>query len=122
MKKLFIFLFALIPFLGNAQPVFYKTTEVAVLTNGEWGEWQETDNITVVIDFEDWVIKIQSFVSQQYVLSNDPTYIEEDTIGNFALDQDGSICLIKLRAAENQPLQIYIIYNSIGWVYNLRKI
>lgn len=112
----------LIPFLGNAQPVFYKTTEVAMLLNEEWEEWQETDNITVTIDFNDWIIKIQSIISQQYVLFNDPVYIDDDTIGNFALDKDGYTCLVKLRAAEKQPLQIYIIYNSIGWVYNLRKI
>lgn len=122
MKKFFIILFAIIPFLGNAQTVFYKTTEVSVALNGRWQEWQETNDVTVMINFDDWIVKIQTVVPQQYIFSSEPVNIDKETIGNKALDQDGDPCVVKLRAADGEPLQIYVLYGNNGWVYNLRKL
>ena len=59
---------------------------------------------------------------KQYIFSSEPVNIDKETIGNKALDQDGDPCVVKLRAADGEPLQIYVLYGNNGWVYNLRKL
>lgn len=131
MKKIincFIFLF-LIQISVVAQIYKYRTTRVAIKSEGEkWGEWHDSDAL-LVMDLDDKQrLTIYSKMVQKYdIIEMSKKYSDKDGDTNFnfsCVDQDGVSCFVTHCFCESQKgkEQIYIRYNNVTWAYYLRRL
>lgn len=115
-------------FAQDAQ--WYKTTAFAIKekkSNGYWGEWSDwkDSDMNVKFDLENDIIYIFSPKTQKYHVIEvmDPPYDSTGRQIKFRVrDQDGDYGYVRLRIENNGNSQIYVDFNNVSWVYNVRRI
>lgn len=116
---------------SNAQTYYYKTYEFAIKykgSNGVWGNWSnwEKSNMVLTIDLDTDVITVYSEKRQVYrVLEAMGTYTDESQGRQtkfYVIDQDGDLGYVRLRIEKNGNSQVYIDFNDVMWVYNVRRV
>lgn len=132
MKKyllMFLMLFTLTS--AYAQNVmWYKTSSVAVRYVNEYGNWTNWTDwqsciVDVKLDVANDKIIIYSNETQIYkVLEQDSVpYDNSGTQVAFkVIDQDYDIGRVRLRVENNGNCQIYVDFNDISWVYNVKRV
>lgn len=115
----------------KAQTYYYKTYEFAIKyrsSNGVWGNWSdwEKSNMVLTIDMDRDVITVFSQQKQVYrVVEYLGSYTDESDgkqVKYYVLDQDGDFGYVRLRIEKNGNSQVYIDFNDVMWVYNVRRI
>lgn len=134
MKKIIVILILLFgAFLTpncDAQTYYYKTYQFAIKyrNNGVWGDWSgwERSNMTLKIDLDEDLIIIYSEKKQIYsVVENLGSYIDDSggkQIKFYVIDQDGDNGYVRLRVEKNGNQQLYVDFNNVMWVYNVRQL
>ena len=130
MKRLFLLLMiSIIGVSAYSQTVQYFRTTSFAYRYAEYGTWTNWSNwqecyVDIKFDFSNDVIYIYSDKTQIYKV----LYQEESPYDNSGqqvkfrvLDQDGDYGHIRLRVENNGNSQIYIDFNNISWVYNVRR-
>lgn len=131
MKKLLILLFTLLIGLEvSAQVYTYRTYQFAFKqTNSsgqwkQWSDWQDSD-MRVVINMNTDHITIYSPETQYYRVTEYLRKFTDNSGGNqvefAAVDEEGLKCHIRLRIEKNGNSQIYIEWNDLIIVYNVRR-
>ena len=129
--KRFILVFGLLSASSlSAQTYYYKTFQFSIKykTNGVWSNWSdwESSNMTLTIDLDRDVITVYSEKRQIYkVLENMGSYTDESQGRQtkfYVVDQDGDLGYVRLRIEKNGNSQVYVDFNDIMWVYNVRRI
>lgn len=135
MKKFilsFLLIFAMsfgMSLTANAQVQYYRTTEFSYKQKNSYGNWTnwsnwEDSDLIVTIDLTNDVIKIYSPKTQIYkVLSYEgaPSDSSGRQVKFRVIDQDGDYGYVRLRIENNGNSQVYIEFNNIIWVYNVRR-
>ena len=136
MKKYFKFILVTMMMLFcmsnnvNAQTYYYQTTGFAIKYKystgwGNWSDWQSS-NMKMKIDLDDDIIVIYSQQTQIYrVLENMGSYTDESggrQTKFFVIDQDEDYGYVRLRIEKNGNSQVYIDFNDVMWVYNVKRI
>ena len=131
MKKLFLLLFVLgLCVSSKAQVHTYKTTQYArkyINSSGNWTKWSswKKSNITMTIDFNGDFITIYSPKTQVYKITKCTRKFTDSSGGKqveFAfVNQDKDKGHIRLRIGANGNSQVYIEFNNIMWVYNVKR-
>jgi hypothetical protein len=132
LKKLFLALIlgVGISLSGSAQTVWYKAFSYAYHQKTSYGTWENwtpwySCDIDMKIDWDNDYIVIYSQTTQRYmVVSYDGQYQEPDggTQAQFkVIDQDSDRGYIRLRIEASGNSQLYVDFNNISWVYNIRK-
>lgn len=87
----------------------------------DWTEWRPVD-VNVRMDFSQDKIIIYSADPQIYrIVAKNYSKSNSDTIAFNIIDQDGDRGDLRLRFLENNNIvQLYIDFNNICWVYNMR--
>ena len=113
----------------NAQTYYYKTYQFSIKykTNNVWGSWLDwqPSNMKMKIDLDDDIITIYSEKVQVYrVLESMGTYTD-DSGGKqtkfFVIDQDNDYGYVRLRIEKNGNSQVYVEFNDVMWVYNVKR-
>ena len=132
MRKKFILLLLSL-FIGAsayAQVIWYKAYSFAYHQKTSYGYWTDwTDwyscNIDVKIDWDNDYIIIYSNTPQRYVVTGYEGQGKDSSGGTQAyfdvIDQDYDRGAIRLRVETNGNSQLYVDFNNIGWVYNVRR-
>lgn len=116
---------------ANCQTYYYKTYEFAIKyknSNGVWGNWSDwqKSNMVLTIDLDTDVITVYSEKRQIYsVLEAMGTYTDESggrQTKFYVVDQDGDLGYVRLRIEKNGNSQVYIDFNDVMWVYNVRRV
>lgn len=86
----------------------------------------QPSDMKVKIDLDDDLIIIYSEMVQIYrVLKNEGSHID-DSGGKqqkfYVIDQDDDYGYLRLRIERNGNSQIYIDFNDVMWVYNVKRI
>ena len=114
----------------KAQTYYYKTYEFAIKfksSYGVWGNWSdwEKSNIVLTIDMDQDVITVFSQQKQIYkVIEYLGSYTDESggkQLKYYVIDQDGDLGHVRLRNEKNGNSQIYIDFNDVMWVYNVKR-
>lgn len=132
-----VFAFALILVLSLfvaqdavAQVYEYRTTGYAYKQKnsaGKWTKWSkwEDSNMKVTINFNTDVVTIDSPKKQIYRITEFLRDFTDKSGGKqveFSFyDQDGDKGNMRLRIEKNGNSQIYVEFNNIMWVYNVKK-
>lgn len=124
MKKfILIFVFLLGLNIANAQEVeWLKAYELAIKIDNEWSDWEDV-NIDVKIDFSRDRITIYSAKTQIYEIIKEvePPYDSSGKqLAYKVINQDDDIGRFRFRVQNNGSKQIYIDFNDISWVYNIK--
>lgn len=124
MKKfILIFVFLLGLNIANAQEVeWLKAYELAIKIDNEWSDWEDV-NIDVKIDFSRDRITIYSAKTQIYEIIKEvePPYDSYgEQLAYKVIDQDDDIGRFRFRVQNNGSKQIYIDFDDISWVYNIK--
>lgn len=107
---------------------WYKTTAYAHATvvNGRyyWSDWQDSD-MDICFNLPEDRIIVYSPTRQIYKIT-EAGQAESDGKGGqqvtfIAYDQDYDVCHIRLRVEANGNSQIYVDFNNVAWVYNVRR-
>lgn len=87
----------------------------------DWSEWKPVD-VNVRMDFSQDRIIIYSADPQIYrIVAKNYSKSNSNTIAFNIIDQDGDRGDLRLRFLENDNIvQLYIDFNNICWVYNMR--
>lgn len=131
MKKILFTLVLLFSFIAiQAQVYHYRTTAYAykqVNSNGNWtswSDWQDSDML-MIINFNTDVVTIYSPTTQRYQITKFIRNFTDNSGGKqveFAfVDQDGDKGHMRLRIETNGNSQVYIEFNNIMWVYNVKR-
>ena len=115
---------------SKAQVYYYKTYEFAIKykTNGVWSNWSdwERSNMTLTIDIDRDVITVYSEKRQVYIVLEYLDSYKDDSGGTqikyYVIDQDGDKGYVRLRIEKNGNSQVYIDFNDVMWVYNVRRL
>ena len=116
---------------ADAQTLYFRTYQFAIKykTNygnwTDWSDWQKSD-MKMKIDMDDDMIIIYSQRVQVYrVISHEGSYVD-DSGGKqtkfYVIDQDDDYGYVRLRVEKNGNSQIYVDFNDVMWVYNVRRI
>lgn len=133
--KRFIFSFLLIFGLLsasslNAQVLRFKTYQFSIKYKkndvwGDWSDWQPSD-LRVLIDLDEDMITVKSEKIQVYqVLEHDSSYTDKSggkQLKYYVKDQDGDKGYVRLRVETNNNIQLYVDFNDVMWVYNMKEI
>jgi len=124
MKKfILIFVFLLGLNIANAQEVeWLKAYKLAIKIDNEWSDWEDV-NIDVKIDFSRDRITIYSAKTQIYEIIKEvePPYDSSgEQLAYKVIDQDDDIGRFRFRVQNNGSKQIYIDFDDISWVYNIK--
>lgn len=122
MKKLISLCIVFLGITVQAQDVqWLKAYELSVNYEG-WSDW-ESVNIDIKIDFDNYLIKIFSKQVQVYEILSDLPPLKDDDGRNIrfrVIDQDKDIGVLTFRVQNNGTKQIYLEFDNIGWVYNVK--
>ena len=132
MKKILFTLVLLFSFIAvQAQMYQYRTFQYAYQeTNSrgewkEWSDWQDSDML-MIINFDTDVVTIYSPTTQRYRITKFIQNYTDNSGGKqveFAfVDQDGDRGHMRLRIEKNGNSQVYIDFNNLRWVYNVKRI
>lgn len=108
--------------------MWFRTTEFAyrVKNYGEWSDWSdwEKSSMKVKIDQSKDVIVIYSNETQIYKVIEvlDPPYDPKgEQVAFRVIDQDYDVGRVRLRVENNGNCQIYVDFNDLSWVYNVKR-
>ena len=93
---------------------------------GDWSKWQDSD-VKITMDMTTDVVTVYSPTKQVYQITEylgDSTDSDGDTTIKFRfIDQDGDRGTMRLmqRKADSRS-EIYIDFNNVTWVYEVRRI
>ena len=122
MKKLISLCIVFLGITVQAQDVqWLKAYELAVNYEG-WSDWEPV-NIDVKIDFNKGFVKILSKQTQVYEILSQLPSMKDSSGENLrfrVIDQDKDIGVLMFRVQNNGTKQIYLEFNDIGWVYNVK--
>ena len=122
MKKLISLCIVFLGITVQAQDVqWLKAYELSVNYEG-WSDW-ESVNIDIKIDFDNYLIKIFSKQVQVYEILSDLPSLKDDTGKNIrfrVIDQDKDIGVLTFRVQNDGTKQIYLEFDNVGWVYNVK--
>lgn len=122
MKKLISLCIVFLGITVQAQDVqWLKAYELSVNYEG-WSDWEPV-NINIKIDFDNYLIKIYSKQIQIYEILSDLSPLKDDDGRNIrfrVIDQDKDIGVLTFRVQNNGTKQIYLEFDNIGWVYNVK--
>ena len=130
MKKFLVFLFLTIAVAASAQVVNLRTIKfyTSEKTSYGWTNWSnpENSNMLVQIDFANDLVYIESPIRQLYKIvtitkqgdDNDCNYITEFRF----YDQDGDMGTMRIVGRRDGRSQIYIIFGSVRWCYDVVKL
>ncbi len=133
MKKLLLIIALLVgmAFTAGAEALKYKSTDIAVRTtddNGNWGEWSDWEDcsVLVVINTDNDVISIYSSEPQEFdVYDAGEGFVKDAKDGQTwtlkCVDADGLRCEIRLRVQSNGQTQLYVDYSNLSVVYNIES-
>ena len=134
MKKYFLIILMAMLFgaanKADAQTLYFKTYQFAIKykTNygwTDWSDWKESD-MKLKIDLDDDLIVIYSPNVQVYkVLRHEGNYTDDSggkQIKFYAIDQDDDYGYVRLRVEKNGNSQVYVDFNDVMWVYNVRRV
>lgn len=135
MKKFILTFFFLFGLLGvsqiDAQIYKYNTFQFAYKvknTSGIWTSWSdwETSDMLLTINLDTDVITVYSTRRQVYKVLDDMGAYTDESGGRqqkfYVIDQDGDYGYVRLRIETNGNSQVYIDFNDIMWVYNVKRI
>jgi len=114
-----------------SQVIWYKASSFAhhqKSSSGYWMDWTDwfSCDINMKIDWDNDYIIIYSKTTQKYIVTEYGGQVQDSDGGTQAffkvIDQDYDRGIIRLRIEESGNSQIYIDFNDVGWVYNVRKI
>lgn len=132
MRKFLITLFLIISFAycSFAQTFKYYSTEFSYKTKNNYGYWSkwsewESSHCLIVINLDRMVINIYSSTTQEYDIYDFDGGISEDNGGGEymtlkCVDRDGLRCELRLRVQTDNQIQLYVDYNDVILVYNIR--
>ena len=122
MKKLISLCIVFLGITVQAQDVqWLKAYELAVNYEG-WSNWEPV-NIDVKIDFNKGFVKILSKQTQVYEILSQLPPVKDNSGENIrfrVIDQDKDIGILMFRVQNNGTKQIYLEFDDIGWVYNVK--
>lgn len=122
MKKLISLCIVFLGITVQAQDVqWLKAYELSVNYEG-WSDWEPV-NIDIKIDFDNYLIKIFSKQIQIYEILSDLPPLKDDDGRNIrfrVIDQDKDIGVLTFRVQNNGTKQIYLEFDNVGWVYNVK--
>ena len=122
MKKLISLCIVFLGITVQAQDVqWLKAYELAVNYEG-WSDWEPV-NIDVKIDFNKGLVKILSKQTQVYEILSQLPSMKDSSGENLrfrVIDQDKDIGVLMFRVQNNGTKQIYLEFDDIGWVYNVK--
>lgn len=125
MKKLIIILVLILSAItSQAQIQTFKTTEFAIKDEfSDWSHWKKS-NLTITIDYKRERVIIYSQMPQIYNLIKITSNYNDIYGGKVAefqfIDQDDDIGIMKIRVDPSGKRQIYIVFNNMQWVYNIK--
>ena len=124
MKKIiFIFVFLLgINNLYAQDCMWLKAYELAIKFDGSWSDWEDV-NIEVKVDLDRDRITIYSAEVQIYRILEQieaPHDSSGEQIAFKVIDQDGDIGRFRFRVQNNGTKQLYVDFNDVSWVYNVK--
>ena len=133
MKKFLLMLVMVIGFVStvDAQVYEYKTTAFAYKSVNDYGNWTswsdwEESNIYVTINFTTDVVTVYSPKTQRYRITEHVRNYTDNSGGKQMefrfYDQDGDRGVMRLRTERNGNNQLYIEFNNVMWVYNVKRI
>ena len=114
----------------DAQTLYFKTFQFSIkykTSNGwtDWSEWKPS-NMKMLIDLDDNLIIIYSEKIQIYKVLEDEGSYTDSSGGKqqkfYVIDQDDDHGYVRLRVEKNGNSQVYIDFNDVMWVYNVRRI
>ena len=115
----------------DAQALHYRTYQFSIkykTSSGNWTAWSdwEKSDMKMTIDLDDDMIIIYSEKLQIYRVLKDEGSYTDDSGGKqqkfYVIDQDRDYGYVRLRIEKNGNSQIYIDFNDVMWVYNVRRI
>ena len=130
-KKFFMMVFLLILSISISfgQVLKLRSTSYAIKykTDYSWSEWSDLVKTSVLItmDIQKERITIYSVQRQIYDIAEDEgvdiNNDEYSTFSFYCIDEDGNTCRIRLLSFYNEdlPMQLYIDYPDLAWVYNV---
>lgn len=105
---------------------WFKATELALKYRTysgwtDWSEWKPVE-VNVRVDFSQDRIILYSADPQIYrIVAKNNSKCTSDTVAFSIIDQDGDRGDLRLRFLENNDIvQLYVDFNNICWVYNMR--
>lgn len=124
MKKLVVLISLIVSFSVNsiAQVNYFTAYELAIKIDGEWSNWEST-NVRIKIDISNDRIIIYSNHIQIYDIISETTPPKDSNGSQLAfkfIDQDDDVGTLRLRVQDNGTKQIYIDFNDVSWVYNIK--
>lgn len=133
MKKyllMFVLLFTITSTVSAQNVLWYKTSAVAIRYINEYGNWTDWSDwescvVDVKLDMSNDKIVIYSKETQIYRVINQTDTPYDDSGSQVAfkvIDQDYDIGRVRLRVEDSGNCQIYIDFNDISWVYNVRRV
>lgn len=109
--------------------IWFRTSHIAIKYKlyNTWSDWSDWENCEVDIrmDLSNDRIIIYSLEPQIYkVIQNvDSPYDNNgEQIAFKVIDQNNNIGRLRLRLENNSNTQIYIDFNDVSWVYNIKRI
>lgn len=124
MKKIILIVILILGFniISVAQVNYFTAYEVAIKVDGQWSPWEDV-NIRIKIDIDNDRVIIYSNKLQIYDIISE-IEAPSDSIGKQLafkfIDQDDDIGTLRFRVQNNGVKQIYIDFNDISWVYNVK--
>jgi hypothetical protein len=128
----FAFVFFLSVFmteLSYAQVVKLKTTSLALKVKNDdnrWSDWSDWESASVLVVVEGNRITVYSKEKQVYdVIENKGKKTDsdgDDVLSYYCINEDGARCRLRLvkRNSQNGKTKLYVDFNDIKWVYNLK--
>ena len=114
----------------KAQTYKYQTYKFSLATKdrygvwSDWSDWEDSD-VLVVFNGDKDRITIYSEKIQEYDIYENNGREKDEYGGTSAsfrcVDDNGLRCGIRLRAKSDGILQLYVDYNDMMWVYEIRK-
>lgn len=137
MKHIIKFLLVSILLIGagittaDAQTYSYRSTEYAIKktnSSGQWLSWSdwEPSNIRITMNLDTDIVRVYSATPQVYRITEFLQQYTDESGGKQLkfkfVDQDGDRGYMRLRVETNGNSQLYIEFNNVMWVYNVRRV
>ena len=131
-KFLLAMVVALVGLTSNAESLWFTAYSYAIKYKTEYNRnnskgWSDYERCSVPIEFDldNDLITIYSNKTQLYAIYDDAGEYTDSEGGKqkgfYVPDQDLDKGLIRLRIARDGTSQLYIDFNDVGWVYNVRR-
>ncbi len=116
----------------SAQVIKLRSTGLAykVQTDDEWSDWSdfEDTDVLITLDVDNSRFTVYSAEKQVYDISENEGMTTDsdgdDFYAFYCVDQDGKTCRIRFAIlhSQDESMQLYVDFNDMKWVYNVRNI